>query len=618
MKQNTGQRDIEHKIKTQPSGNMEDNTINCTGYEENIPKVSKSEENGNLDVLALAEDMTSTENNDKNFTPECTDKLHNCVQDSPAHETYSKKTGVDDSTSKRKSACILPSTHTESARVIPSTHTESACVIPNTGTESACIMPNTHTEAAYIMPSIHIESTCVISNTDTESTCTMPNTHTESACIMPSTHTEAACIMPSIHTEAACIMPSIHIESTCVIPNTDTESACIMPNTHTEAAYIMPSIHIESACTMPSIHTEAPYIMPSIHIQSTCKIANTHTEAAYIMPSIHIKSACTMPSTSTEAACIMSNTQRDAVEWTQVDSDTEISKDSFQTYDNSEQKPACDNARKNKCNGRNMKSPNLSNVSTSQNSSQYSGLVIVNKDLSKLFSSSLLSDPPYVIFPTTNLHNTTCRSPITVNARNTKFAQITEKEEHNLEKELFSVILLQGIVNETKKEREHGKKTCKKRVTFSSSLTKATEDSLKTNSSKNSGDELLMENTNTSLKNDNITDSIMVRFTHGFLSVMAHMCNFAFSRFSSAISEAWEATTTEHKDGYVKYDGPKPRPSLQSHFNRMASKRRLLPSYADETESEMKIVKRSCRVPLVQSNDSEKLNVSSETRLGNS
>jgi hypothetical protein len=315
----------------------------------------------------------------------------------------------------------------------------------------------------------------------------------------------------------------------------------------------------------------------------------------------------------------MPNTQKDAVEWTQVDSDPEISKDSFQTCDNSEQKPACDITSRNKCNVRNTKSPNLSNVSTPQNSSQYSGLVVVNKDLSELFSpSSPLSDPPCMIFPTTNLRNTTCKIPVTVNTRNKKFAQTTEKEEHNLKQELFSVILLQGIMNETKKEPEHGKKTCEKHVTFSSSLTKATEDSLETNSSKSSGDELLMENINTSLQNDNITDSIMVRFTHGFLSVIAHVCNFALSKFSSAISEASEATTTAHKDGYVKYDGPKPRPSLLSHFNRMAAKRRLLPSYADETESEMKIVKRSCRGSLVQSNDSEKLYASSETCFGNS
>jgi hypothetical protein len=357
---------------------------------------------------------------------------------------------------------------------------------------------------------------------------------------------------------------------------------------------------------MPDTHTEAAYIMPSIHIESACTMSSTHTESACTMPSIHI-----------EAACITPNTHRDAVEWTQVDSDTEISKDFFQTYDNSEQKPACNNTSRNKCNVRNTKSPNLSNVSIQQNSSQYSELVIVNKDLSKLFSSSSpLSDPPCVIFPTINLQAATCKSPITINTRNKKFAQITEKEEHNLEKELFS--LLQGIVNETKKEREHGKKTCKKHVTFSSSLTKASEDSLEINSSKNCGDELLTENINTSLQNDNITDSIMARFTHGFLSVIAHMCNFAFSKFSSAISEAWEATTTAHEDGYVKYDGPKPRPPLQSHFNRMTSKRRLLPSYADETESEIKIVKRSCRVSLVQSNDSEKLYASSKTRFGNS
>jgi hypothetical protein len=396
MQQNTGQRDNEHKIQTQPSGNTEDNTINCTGYEENIPKVSKSEENGNFDVLGLAEDMTSTENKDKNFTPQCTDKLHNCVQVSSACEIYIKKTGIHDSTN-------------------------------------------------------------------------------------------------------------------------ETESACIMPKT-----------------------------------------------------------------------------QRDTVERTQVDSDLEISKDSFQTYDNSEQELACDNRSSNKCNIRNAKSSNLSNVSTSQNSSQSSGLLTVNENLSKLCSpSSSLPNPPCVKFPTTNLHNTTCKSPIEINTRNKKFTQVTEKEQHNSEKELFSVI--QEIMNKTKKKREHSKKTCEKHITFSSLLTKATEDSLATNSSKNNGDELLMENMNTSLKNDNITDSIMVRFSHGFLSVMAHMCNFAFSKFPSAISEAWEATTTSYKDGYPKYDGPKPRPSLQSHINRRASKRRLLLSYADETESEMKIVKRSCR-----------------------
>jgi hypothetical protein len=411
---------------------MEGNTINCTEYEENIPKVSKSAENGNLDILGLTGDMTTTENNDKNFTPECTDKLHNCFQDFTAHEIYNRKTGVHDSTIKRESACILPSTHTE------------------------------------------------------------------------------------------------------------------------------------------------------------------------------------LP-------CIMTNIQGDAVERTQVDSDPETSKDSFQAHDNCEQKPACDNTSRNKCNMRNMKSPNFSNVSIPQNSSQYSRLVIVNIDLLKLLSpSSSLPNPPCVIFPTTNLHNTTSKSPINVNNRHKNFAQTTEREEHNLEKELFSVTLLEEIMNETKRDQEHSKKTCKKHVTFSSSLIKATDDSLEHNISKKTGDEILMENINTGLKNDNITDSIIVRFAHGFSSVMAHMCNFAFTKFSSAISEAWEATTTKHKDGYVKYDGPKPRPSLQSHFNRMASKRKLLPSYADKIESEMKIVKRSCRVLLVQSNDSGKLYASSETRFGNS
>jgi hypothetical protein len=470
---------------------MEDNTINHTGSEENVSKVSKSEENGNLDVLGLDADRTSTENNGKNFTSECSGKLQKCVQDSSAHEIHSKKIGIHDSTSEWKSACILPSTHKKTVFVIPNTHTEPACILPKTHAESACKVPCTHTE-----------------------------------------------------------------------------SACIMPNTHTESVHLIKKVHAESACKMPS--------------------------------------------TRTESACVMPKTQRENVERTQVDSDPEISKDSFQTYVNSEQNKACENKSKNKCNIRNMKNPNFINVSTAQNSSQHSGLVIPNKDLSKLFSPSLsITNLPYMIFPTTNLNTTTCKSQIQINTRTKKYAQATEKEEHNLEKELFPAIHLQGIMNDTEKEREHSKKIRKKHVTFSSSITIETEDFLETNSLKNNGDELFMKNINTSIQNEKTADSIMVRFSHRFLSVMEHMCNFAFSKFSSAISEAWEATTIAYKDGNVKYDGPKPRSSLQSHVNRIASKRKLLLSYVDETESEMKIVKRICRTSVAQSNYGRKTYASS-------
>jgi hypothetical protein len=464
---------------------MEDNTISHTGSEENVSKVSKSEENGNLDVVGLVADRTSTENNGKNFTSESSGKLHKCVQDSPAHEMHSKKTGIHDSTSEWESACILPSTHKETIFVIPNTHTEPACILPKTHAESEWKVPCTHTESARIMPKTHAES------------------------------------------------------------------ARIMPNTHTESVFLIEQVHTESACIMPK-------------------------------------------------------TQRENVERTQVDSDPEISKDSFQTYVNSEQDQACENKSTNKCDVRNMKCPNLSNVSTAQNSSQHNRLVIPNKDLSKLFPPSLsISSLPYTIFPTTNLNTTTCRSQIQINTRTTKFVQATEKE-HSLEKELFPAILLQGIMNDTEKGREHNKKTCKKHVTFSSSITIETEDLL-----ENNGYELFRKSTNTSFQNKNTADSIMARFSHGFLSVMEHMCNFAFSKFSSAISEAWEATSITYKDRNVKYDGPKPRSSLKSHVNRIASKRKLLPSYVDETESEMKIVKRTCRTSVAQSNYGRKTYASS-------
>jgi hypothetical protein len=306
----------------------------------------------------------------------------------------------------------------------------------------------------------------------------------------------------------------------------------------------------------------------------------------------------------------MPNTRRETVEWTQEDSDLEIFKDSFQTLVNVEQKQACYNTGRNNCNVRNMKSPNLSNMSTPQNSSQH-GLAILNKDISNLFSPTSIPDLQQ-IFSTTNLPTTTCKSQIKINTRNKELAQATEKEENNLEKELLSAILQEGIMNDKKKEQERSKKTCKKHVMFSNSPTNKT---VETNISINSGDELLLKNINANIQNENTADNIMVRFTHGFTSVMEHLYNFASSKFSSAISETWEATATAYKNANVKYIGPKPRSSLQSHVNRIASKRKLLQPYVDETESAMKTVKRSCQSSAVQSNDAGKLYASSYTHF---
>jgi hypothetical protein len=297
---------------------------------------------------------------------------------------------------------------------------------------------------------------------------------------------------------------------------------------------------------------------------------------------------------TTELTSVMSSTHTHITQQHELDSATELAEDSFQSCDNSVQALACDTAHGEKSDVRDKESPTLINVSTPQNSAQSSGLFTEKKDALNLLSSSPPAvNPACVLFPVTDLHNTTCTSQIEGKIPNEKFTVVTEKEDGNFEKNLFSIILLQGVTREMKMKQEDYKKACEKHVTFSSYSTKVIEQILETSSSRNKGDELVTQNTNTDIQNNNVVNGLTGRFARGVLSVMARVFSFACQTFSSAISETWESTAIVYEDKCAKCDGPKPRPALQSHVNRMYLKRKFLPLYVDETESKMKRVKRS-------------------------